>query len=389
MKDKIRRVLRGFIVFCFHIASKLMRHRPHLQGGEHLRKVPMPLIVTVTHDSYFEIPSLSRVYYKLKPLPDFTMLAKDDFLSGRYLSTNYCQKNSVMKFVMLLLDLTQLPKAIFRIMKLTPIHRPFAESYQKKKEAIKAEIKSQIGSVRESISLGWSTVIFPEGTTWGRGGLKRIRSIVYQLVENARTQAGKDLHILPINVKVDRLIKGTKDVFINVGSPVFLQAAKDDFNSALSVMLQRLHTITFSQIAAYYFKRMAEIGEETNSRIDIARDKFAARIESIVADLNALAERHALPQIDSRLLEREYLCKKINGFLKYCRKKRYLFIERLREHGETLVLNVESVLSSPPERHYRKQNPLGFSANELASIGGDTIRRIFDAHLGSRRKPAV
>ena len=383
MKDEIRRVLRGFIVFCFHIASKLMRHRPHLSGGEHLDRVPMPLIVTLTHDSYFEIPALSRVYYRLDPLPDFTMLAKDDFLSGRYLSTNYCQKNRVMKFVMLLLDLTHLPKAIFRIMKLTSIHRPFAETYQKKKEEIKSEIKSQINGIRESISRGWSTVIFPEGTTWGRGGLKKVRSIVYQLVENARTQAGKNLHILPINVKVDRLIKGTKDIFINVGRPVFLQAARDDFNRALSAMLQRLHTITFSQIAAYYLKRMAEIGEHTNSRIDIAKEKFAARIEKIVAEMNALAERHALPQIDTKLMDRKYLYKKIDGFLKYCRKKGYLFAERIRERGETLVLNVESVLSSPPDRYYRKQNPLGFSANELASIGSDTIRRIYDAHLGA------
>ena len=56
---------------------------------------------------------------------------------------------------------------------------------------------------RKKIHDGFSTLVFPEGTTWGYGGLKKIRSAVHQLVSNVLDQYDIRVYILPINVKVD------------------------------------------------------------------------------------------------------------------------------------------------------------------------------------------
>ena len=81
---------------------------------------------------------------------------------------------------------------------------------------------------KSRISDGFSTLIFPEGTTWGYGGLRKIRSAVYQLVSTSFDQHGKKIYMLPINVKVDKLVQGWKDVFINVGKLEFFIKSKDE-----------------------------------------------------------------------------------------------------------------------------------------------------------------
>lgn len=89
MKAGHHGVFYELILFGFFLASKLMRHKAHLLGRENLLHIPTPVIFALTHDSYFEVPSLSRIYYALKPRPDFMVMVKNDFLSGRYLSKNY------------------------------------------------------------------------------------------------------------------------------------------------------------------------------------------------------------------------------------------------------------------------------------------------------------
>ncbi|PKN34334.1 MAG: hypothetical protein CVU61_09145 [Deltaproteobacteria bacterium HGW-Deltaproteobacteria-19] len=89
MSGKHRGFFYNFVIFAFFLASRIMRQRPHLEGKENLREIPTTALITVTHDSYYEIPSLSRVYYALHPKPNFLIMAKNDFLSGRYLSTNF------------------------------------------------------------------------------------------------------------------------------------------------------------------------------------------------------------------------------------------------------------------------------------------------------------
>ncbi len=378
----IRRLLREFIISCFHLASILMRQRPHLKGREHLMKIPTPVIFSPTHDSYYEIPSLSRVYYSLHPKPDFLVLAKDDFLSGRYLASNFGRKSFVLKCLFTFLDKTALPFAVFKIMRLTTIHRPFIDTYAKKKEQVRNEIGNQMNRARESISNGLSTLVFPEGTTWGFGGLKKIRSAVFQLVDNTFQSAHQKVHVIPINVKVDRLVKGGKDIFINIGSPVFFRCPKEEFNERLARILRQLHTITFSQIAACYIRRLAESNESTRENLVIARERFIASIERITAEIGEMVRRKKLPDLDAGLLDREYLLKKANSFIKYCRKKGYLRLSPAEVQGEAFIVDIESILSSYSDREYRTRNPLGFHANELLSLGASNIRRIFDAHLG-------
>ena len=384
MIHAIQRVLRRAIVFGFNCAAKVLRQKPHLRGKEHLVKPPSPLIFTLTHDSYFEIPSLAKVYYSLKPKLDLLIMGKSDFLSGHYLATNYGKNNALLRFVLNLLDKTRLPRAIFRIMNVTTIHRPFVEHYQKRKDEIKLEISQQMKDIKEKISSGISTVVFPEGTTWGFGGLKRIRSGVYQLVDNTLRTAHRKVYLLPINVKVDGLVKGTKDVFINIGKPVFLKGARESFNRRLATLLTRLHTITFSQVAAYYVHYRAEVEKQASSFIEISRDTMKGNIAAVVRALESKTKKGALPPIDPKLPDQKYLEKKINGFIKYCRKKGYLVGDGAGR-DDSYCFDIGKIIASYPEKTYRKLNPLGFYANELASLGSDKILDLYNKALNGRK----
>lgn len=381
MKKEKKGFMYEFIILCFHISSKIMRQSPHLVGKENLKDLPTPVIFTLTHDSYFEVPSLSRVYYALEPRPDFFIVGKDDFLSGEYLASNFGQKNRVLRFLLGLLDKTKLPEAVFNKMKIITIHRPFVEGYKMRKDQVRKEIGTKMNRFRDSVSLGLSTLIFPEGTTWGHGGLKRIRSIVYQLVENIFESTKKKVYLLPINVKQDRLVVGKKDIFINVGKPVFYRDAKERFNERVKELLLSLHTITFSQIAAYYLKRIAEEKKALGGRLVISKEKLEQSLEGAVAEINRLCEKKILPSVDTRLLAHEFLVGKVEAFIKYCEKKKYIIGDYLEGKEKALKVNLEKVLADYPEKVYRKQNPIGFHANELASLGEKKIRKVFDRYV--------
>jgi len=355
-----------------------MRQRPRLKGREYLANVPMPIIFTVTHDSYFEIPSLAKVYQALKPRPVFTVMAKEDFLSGTYLSSNFKIKNSFLKSLFLLLDKSGLPRIFFKIMNLSTIHRPFIESAVQKKDHLKEEISGQLSHFKETIAQGMSTLVFPEGTTWGFGGLKKIRSSVYQLVSSTFSQYRKEVYVLPINVKVDRLIQGCKDVFINVGEPQFIIKSKEEFNRHLYDSLQKLHTITFSQIGAYYLQKAAEIGSRTRQEIHLSKEVVTGHIEKIIGDIHSKVKGKILPALDTSLIDARYRAKKINGFLQYCTRNNYL-IEMSRDTETGMyVVNGEKVLTQYPAKVFRKLNPVGFHANELVSLGAQEIESLFD-----------
>ncbi len=388
MSRKHRGFFYNFVIFAFFLASRLMRQKPHLEGKENLRKIPTPALITVTHDSYFEIPSLSRVYYALRPKPDFLIMAKNDFLGGRYLSTNFARGNRFLRSILLLLDRTGLPLAVFRTLKLTSIERPFIEQLGTKKQALHKAINEQVGRFREGAARGLSTLIFPEGTTWGFGGLKKIRSAAFQVVEGAFENARKKVYILPINVKVDRLVRGSKDVFIQVGRPFFARRPKEEFNRILFDTLQHLHTITFSQIAAYYLKRLAEIQDDAAETITVEKERFLATLEEITRDIHERVKAQVLPHLDAELLDRRRLLEKVSRFLKYCSRNRYLLEVRRQGEREILVLNRRKVLEDYPARDYRKRNPVGFHANELKSLGEDVVRSIYDRYLSGPGRPS-
>lgn len=384
MKEGRRGIFYEFILFGFFLASKLMRHKAHLLGRENLDQIPTPVMFTVTHDSYFEVPSLSQIYYALKPRPDFMVMVKNDFLSGRYLSTNYAKKNKFLRQILLMIDKSGIPLAIFRKLKAAAIDRPFIEAANRKKEDLRREISDQLSRFKDSSVRGISTLIFPEGTTWGYGGLKKIHSSVYQVLENTFQSTGRQVYILPINIKVDRLVKGAKDVFIRIGPPVFFRKPKDEFNRTLHELLQQLHTITFSQLAAYYLKRLAEIKRETTRTAVFQKELFMQNLEDILGEINRLTRDRLLPGLDPNLLDRRYLSEKVERFLKYCLKKQYLQKKRLNDRKEALLIDIEKILSSYPVKDFRKANPLGFSANELTSLGEQTFRPLFDARLQVR-----
>lgn len=375
-KNKNGIIYESFI-YCFRLAALFMRHKPHLRGKEHLKDVPIPVIITVTHDSYFEVPSLSKVYKSLSPRLVFSIMAKNDFLSGRYLSTNFGKNNSLIRFILSLLDRTGLPKAFLKKMNLITIHRPFMDSIDKKREEVKKEISLHLNYFKEKLSEGFSTLIFPEGTTWGYGGIKKIRSAAYQLVDNCYSYYQQKVHILPINVKVDRLVKGTKDIFINVGAPQFIQKSRDEFNQLLFQTLQRLHTITFSQIAAYYLKRLSTLSTSIQDNITLTREHLTVQLHKAVERINTLVQRSVLPDFDIRLIDKQYLSSKVNKFIQYCVKKGYLNEIPIEENDKAYQLNREKVLAEYPARVYRKLNPVGFHANELTSLGEDTIDSVF------------
>ncbi len=367
-------IMYEFFLFCFKVASIIMRHRPHLKGKEYLKHIPDLLIFTPTHDSYFEVPSLSKVYYALKPRPHFVIMAKKDFLSGNYLSSNFGKKNKLAYYLFYFLDRTGLPKAFFKKMKLIDIPRPFIEDF-KNKEAMKSEIYAQMEKLKSSIHNGFSTLIFPEGTTWGFGGLKNLRSGIFQLVDSTYRHFQKKLYILPINVKVDRCMAGKKDIFINVGKPVFILDVKENFLAKVSEILKDLHTITFSQIASVYIQRLSMAVEEIDRAIVLKKEEIVSHLDSIVADIMALVKEGKLPDIDEYLNDRNYRHKKLKHFLKFCIKKGYI----IKSSG-TYIINSKKVLASFPIKSYRKENPLGFSANELLSLNYATITAVYDKH---------
>lgn len=351
-----------------------MRHRPHLKGKEYLKHIPDLVIFTPTHDSYFEVPSLSKVYYALKPRPHFVIMAKKDFLSGNYLSSNFGNKNKLAYYLFYFLDKTGLPKAFFKKMKLIDIPRPFIEDF-KNKEAMKSEIYAQMEKLKSSIHSGFSTLIFPEGTTWGFGGLKNLRSGIFQLVDSTFRHFQKKLYILPINVKVDRCMVGKKDIFINVGKPVFILDEKDKFLAKVSEILKDLHTITFSQIASVYMQRLSMAVEEVDRVIVLKKEEIVSHLDSIIADIMALVKEGRLPNIDEYLNDNSYRHKKLKRFLKFCIHKGYI-----EKRNGSFIINTQKVLASFPIKSYRKENPIGFSANELLSINYNVLIAVYQKY---------
>jgi 1-acyl-sn-glycerol-3-phosphate acyltransferase len=375
----------GFIyestILGFSFASWLMRQRPQINGKEHLKNLPYPVIFTVTHDSYFEVPSLSKVYRAIKPRPSMTIMAKKDFLDGSYLSTNFFQEMPIVRTACRILDKTGIPKALFEYLNLISIPRPFVEAVQKMGDEVKKEISGQFDEFRKKIYAGFSTLIFPEGTTWGYGGLKKIRSAVHQLVSNTLEQYEKRVYILPINVKVDRLVQGWKDVFINVGMPQFVIKPKEDFNQYLYKTLQKLHTITFSQIGAYYLMKISTLGKKAHVEVELTKENLAAHFENIVGKIHSEVEDRILPAIDERLIEKKYLTKKVAKFVSYCIKKGYLLKKCQTGTKKTYILNQKRVLAQYPVKLFRKQNPVGFHANELVSLGEKDIEPLFSVSI--------
>ncbi|MCX8125103.1 MAG: 1-acyl-sn-glycerol-3-phosphate acyltransferase [Spirochaetes bacterium] len=376
-------IIYEFFILCFKIASKLMRHRPHLKGREFLQSIPDLVIFTPTHDSYFEVPSLSKVYYALKPRPHFVVMAKKDFLSGYYLSSNFGRKNKIAYYLLYLLDRTGLPKAFFKKMKLIDIPRPFIEDFQNK-DAMKSEISAQMAKLKESIYSGFSTLIFPEGTTWGFGGLKNLRSGIFQLVDSTYRHFQKKLYILPINVKVDRCIAGKKDIFINVGKPVFILDDKENFLKKVSHILKSLHTITFSQIASAYLQRVSMAFEEIDKAIALKKEEIASHLDAIINEFIELVKEGKLPNIDEYLNDNGYRHKKLKRFLKFCIKKGYI-----EKKNDFYIINTKKVLASFPIKSYRKENPVGFTANELLSIDYTSIVAIYQKYCNYTNTTAL
>ncbi|MBU2510834.1 1-acyl-sn-glycerol-3-phosphate acyltransferase [bacterium] len=363
------------IMMGFYYAVWVLRQRPQINGVEYLKNLPSQVIFTITHDSYFEIPSLSRVYKAITPRPVFTIMAKEEFLDGQYLSTNFFKDNPVLRSLFKFIDSTGAPKAIFEKLNLISIPRPFADIHDPRYKNVKMQISSQFHQFKTRISEGFSTLIFPEGTTWGYGGLRKIRSAVFQLVSTSFEQYDKKVYILPINVKVDKLVKGWKDVFINVGKPQFFFKSKDEFNQQLYTVLQRLHTITFSQIGAYYLKKLSKMSDQARTDLKLSRDQLFERLEQAAFNLQVKVQKGTLPAIDQNLMEKDYFSNKFDRFLAYCARKNYL---DLISNRQEFVLNAKKILAHHPHKIFRKRNPLGFHANELASLGEKTIDIAFE-----------
>jgi len=250
-----------------------------------------------------------------------------------------------------------------------------------KQEFRKLSLSSQVDRFKKKIHEGFSTLIFPEGTTWGYGGIKKIRSAIYQLVTNAFEQHDIKVYILPINVKVDRLARGRKDLFINIGQPKFILKSREDFNQYIHATLQKLHTITFSQIAAYYLKKISELTKETRMEVCLTKEELIDQLSTIARNIHSKVEDKTLPAIDHQLVEKSYLAKKVTKFITYSIKKNYLLKNPQDKGNNTYILNHEKVLAQYPVRLFRKRNPLGFSANELASLGDKLIDQGYEALL--------
>jgi hypothetical protein len=176
---------------------------------------------------------------------------------------------------------------------------------------------------------------------------------------------------------VDRLVKDYKDIFINVGRPRFVIKPREDFNQYLFHTLQKLHTITFSQVGAYYLKRISEFSKQAKVETMLTRESLIDQLENAIDEINAKVQEKILPAIDVKLIDKNYLRKKAIQFIRYCLKKKYILKESRKNAPKTYVINLNKVLAQYPEKVFRKQNPIGFHANELISLGEQTIEPIF------------
>mgnify|MGYP001546162365 CR=1 FL=1 len=355
------------IMMGFYHAVWVLRQKPQVNGIENLKNLPSQVIFAVTHDSYYEVPSLSRVYKAIEPSPVFTIMAKEEFLDGSYLSTNFFKNSSIARGVFRAIDSTGLPKAFFKKLNLISIPRPFADRHEPAYQNVKKQISRQFSEFKAKISEGFSTLIFPEGTTWGYGGLRRMRSAVYQLVSTSYDQYGKKVYILPINVKVDKLVRGWKDVFIDVGKPQFFTDTQEEFNQRLFNLLQKLHTITFSQIAAYYIKRVSKRADQDKIEPLIQKEQLFEHLRQSALSLQDKVKLEVLPAIDQKLSDIDYFSDKFSRFIAYCSKHKYF---DMKSSQDQWILNVKKILSDHPKKIFRKNNPVGFHANELESLEG-------------------
>jgi hypothetical protein len=162
-----------------------------------------------------------------------------------------------------------------------------------------------------------------------------------------------------------------------VGPPQFIHKPKEEFNQYLHDTLQKLHTITFSQIGAYYLKKISELSLQAKTEARLTKENIISHLENAIHEMHVKVQEKMLPAIDDKLIDQNYLRKKTNRFIRYCLKKRYIEKESRKNTPKTYVVNLNKVLAKHPENTYRKRNPLGFHANELISLGEQSIEPIF------------
>jgi uncharacterized protein YlaN (UPF0358 family) len=153
---------------------------------------------------------------------------------------------------------------------------------------------------------------------------------------------------------------------------------KENFLDRVSEILKSLHTITFSQIAATYLQRMAMAVEHIDKAIVLKKEELASQLDTIINDINVLVKEGKLPSIDEYLLDSNYRHKKLKRFLKFCIKKGY--IEKIDGY---YMINVQRVLASFHIKSYRKENPVGFTANEFLSINYNCIMTIYEKYCNT------
>jgi uncharacterized coiled-coil protein SlyX len=131
-------------------------------------------------------------------------------------------------------------------------------------------------------------------------------------------------------------------------------------------------------VGAYYLKRLSELSRQAKVEARLTRENLIAQLENAIQEIHAKVQEKMLPAIDVKLIDRSYLKKKTKKFIRYCLKKKYILKESRKNDQKTYIINLNKVLAQYPEKIFRKQNPIGFHANELISLGEKTIEPIFN-----------
>jgi len=127
------------------------------------------------------------------------------------------------------------------------------------------------------------------------------------------------------------------------------------------------------------------MSEKTEKKVLLTRENLVFQLKNIVNKIQVKVKKKILPAFDSNLTDNNYLEMKVQKFLAYCVKKKYL-IKNIQADGEiTYSLNMDMVLAEHPKKLFRKHNPLAYHANELLSLGEKSIKPLFNISIPENR----
>lgn len=174
-----------------------------------------------------------------------------------------------------------------------------------------------------------------------------MKSGIYRLIRMAQT----DVRILPVNIGYDFMTTGRMRIHITIGPEItnLKGLTRSEFERLLRIAITRLGIVNVGQLGSHYLLQLAQDDSEV-----ITKELLTKRVLSQAKELASLGLN-----VDDILTDSQALGKRLDKFIQYCVKKRWL---RDGKDGK-LTLNKEAVLDSSQTNY--SDHPIRYSYNEL------------------------